>query len=782
VVRVEYDRLGRKIEMFDPDLGQISYTVDPLGRVLSQTSPKQRIRFQATGSLAEKTHSEYDDLDRLTARLEPDLKSYWVFDTATYGKGKLTEAYTLTGTVKDYRRVHTYDAIGRPGKTTQTLTDGTYTSTQAYDAWGRVISQTYQRNTDPAKQFDSRYHNGYLARIERGSLVLWKVNAQDAGNRPTSVALGNGLTQSRDFNRYMAQMTSGALSTAGNVARLQEGYDYDPLSNVVRRQQFWDQGGFQESFSYDALNRLATSTVEGRAKQTFQYDAAGNLLSKTGVGTGNYTYPAQGATAVRPHAVQSIPGIGSFVYDDNGNLISGNGRTMSWTSFDMPLTITGKDGSATFVYGPEHQRIRQTRGDGSSVVYAGAQEVEKNASGTTVKTYWPGGVGVEIDRPGATVSELYWHHLDRLGSVIGLTDQQGVLKEKLGYDAWGKRRTIDGASTPDNLDGQVDNRGFTGHEMLDQLDLVHMNGRVYDPLVARFISGDPLVEDPNNGQSFNRYSYVLNNPTNLTDPSGFSSEGPACGQNNDCAEIPKVEVKASREVVATEVSYGSSGGMQQVFVKGLRGNVPKSQAVDPKRNFGSANTAPNGGLLTQLKDGYTGDNRSVMWSETTAEKIGRYTSNMIDFGVAMLPGSSFPDVGAQLGEGNYVTAGVSMASELLGPLGKGGRVANATQKSISVGGGAVLEKLTAGELARIQNAANKSGVEITIVGSRVDPNKVLHAGSDYDYVIRANNKIRSDLKGSLPGAKNMREGMRINLDIFNMPVNTNLPYVTFYPK
>ncbi len=464
--------------------------------------------------------------------------------------------------------MHTYDAIGRPSKTTQTLTDGTYTSTQAYDAWGRVISQTYQRNTDPAKQFDSRYHNGYLARVERGSLVLWKVNAQDAGNRPTSVALGNGLTQSRVFNPHMAQMTSGALSTAGNVARLQEGYDYDPLSNVVWRQQFWDQGGFQESFTYDALNRLATSTVESRAKQTFLYDAAGNLLSKTGVGTGNYTYPAQGATAVRPHAVQSIPGIGSFVYDDNGNLTSGAGRTMSWTSFDMPLTITGGGVSATFVYGPEHQRIRQTRGDGSAVVYAGAQEVEKNTSGTTVKTYWPGGIGVEIDRPGATVSELYWHHLDRLGSVIGLTDQQGVLKEKLGYDAWGKRRSIDGASTPNNLDGQVDNRGYTGHEILDQLDLVHMNGRVYDPLVARFISADPYISNIVNGQELNRFSYVLNNPTNLTDPTGFCPEKKDCEpappppppEPKEGEKMPRVEVKATKSSNGTSKVDAKAGG------------------------------------------------------------------------------------------------------------------------------------------------------------------------------------------------------------------------------
>ena len=68
------------------------------------------------------------------------------------------------------------------------------------------------------------------------------------------------------------------------------------------------------------------------------------------------------------------------------------------------------------------------------------------------------------------------------------------MREKLAYDAWGKRRTLTGANlsttvttpTPDSLDGVVDNRGFTGHEMLDQLDLVHMNGRIYDPLMGRF--------------------------------------------------------------------------------------------------------------------------------------------------------------------------------------------------------------------------------------------------------------------------------------------------------
>lgn len=64
-------------------------------------------------------------------------------------------------------------------------------------------------------------------------------------------------------------------------------------------------------------------------------------------------------------------------------------------------------------------------------------------------------------------------------------------------------------------------RGFTGHEELDAVGLVHMNGRVYDPLVGRMISADPTVPDPMNAQAWNRYSYVGNDPLAFTDPSGF---------------------------------------------------------------------------------------------------------------------------------------------------------------------------------------------------------------------------------------------------------------------
>lgn len=57
---------------------------------------------------------------------------------------------------------------------------------------------------------------------------------------------------------------------------------------------------------------------------------------------------------------------------------------------------------------------------------------------------------------------------------------------------------------------------------MDQANLIHMGGRVYDPRIARFLSADPLVQAPELSQSFNRYSYVMNNPMNYVDPSGYS--------------------------------------------------------------------------------------------------------------------------------------------------------------------------------------------------------------------------------------------------------------------
>ncbi len=70
--------------------------------------------------------------------------------------------------------------------------------------------------------------------------------------------------------------------------------------------------------------------------------------------------------------------------------------------------------------------------------------------------------------------------------------------ERDGYDAWGKRRFPTGADDPSGSIESQTTRGFTGQEELADVDLVHLNGRVYDPLVGRMMSADPMVPDPMN--------------------------------------------------------------------------------------------------------------------------------------------------------------------------------------------------------------------------------------------------------------------------------------------
>jgi RHS repeat-associated protein len=76
-------------------------------------------------------------------------------------------------------------------------------------------------------------------------------------------------------------------------------------------------------------------------------------------------------------------------------------------------------------------------------------------------------------------------------------------------------------------------RGFTGHEHLDAVGIIHMNGRIYDPALGRMLSPDPNVPDPTVTQSFNRYAYVRNNPLSYTDPTGFWEDGGDYGPGRD---------------------------------------------------------------------------------------------------------------------------------------------------------------------------------------------------------------------------------------------------------
>jgi len=124
-------------------------------------------------------------------------------------------------------------------------------------------------------------------------------------------------------------------------------------------------------------------------------------------------------------------------------------------------------------------------------------------------------------------------HTDHLGSVTAMSDEKGHVVTPawggpdatvMGYDAWGTRRNPEGTpASPGSLHPPPGRRKYTGQETIAAVGLVNMNGRVYDPDLGRFLSPDPTVQFVANMQSYNRYSYALNNPLRYTDPTGYET-------------------------------------------------------------------------------------------------------------------------------------------------------------------------------------------------------------------------------------------------------------------
>ncbi len=132
---------------------------------------------------------------------------------------------------------------------------------------------------------------------------------------------------------------------------------------------------------------------------------------------------------------------------------------------------------------------------------------------------------------------------DHLGSSDALVDgtagKVGNLLVQENFAPFGLRRGSNWTGAPSAPDwaaiAKTTRRGFTFHEMLDNIGLVHMNGRVYDPNVGRFMSTDSLIGDLSDSQSVNPYAYVGNRPLSAVDPSG------------EDAGLPEVLVQAAAD-------------------------------------------------------------------------------------------------------------------------------------------------------------------------------------------------------------------------------------------
>lgn len=176
---------------------------------------------------------------------------------------------------------------------------------------------------------------------------------------------------------------------------------------------------------------------------------------------------------------------------------------------------------------------------------------------------------------GATIR---YTHRDRLGSARVFTDHNGQVEAQRNFDPFGKPRLASGDlmaygnSKLADLDEAKTRRGFTDHEHLDDVELIHMNGRVYDYNLGRFMSVDPFIQSPTNSQSINPYSYIMNNPMAGIDPTGYLS---VCDTFIVCTNEQVRDKNFNKQI-----KLGNSGKVSNGYNKGENKNNNQQNVED----------------------------------------------------------------------------------------------------------------------------------------------------------------------------------------------------------
>ena len=526
-----YDVRGFRRSISDPSAGYWTYDYSPLGELRSQTNARGQV-----------TSFSYDRLSRPLTRNDPEGATTWTWGTSatSYNIGALA-AVSSPGFQESYQ----YDGLGRLATVKATMAGASLVTRWSYDAaTGLPLTLKYPAAAG-ATPLRVRHHyaRGRLVRLSDADTreTYWQLNAVDSFGQVTDETLGNGVRVVSAYDAVTGRLDSRAAGPGGGSSYQNLGYAWDALGNLTMREE--RNRGVQEQFFYDNRDRLDYVTRGGSVALDLAYDDAGHLTYKSDVG--EYRYDT-----ARRQAVVSA-GANTYAYDANGAAVSASGTSISWLSYDLPQRIAHPGGNCSaFYYGPGRERYRQVASAGGALtetLYAAGGLYERVTSGgvTSNRNYIVADgrrVAVQTRQAGVAPTTVYLLG-DHLGSVDGVTSSSGELLTRTSYQPFGARRSGDWlgnaptagewrqiqAATP---------RGFTDHEHLDNLGIVHMNGRVYDPVLGRFLSPDPMVQAPYDTQGLNRYAYVRNNPLRYTDPSGFCFNGhPAADhQAQQCME------------------------------------------------------------------------------------------------------------------------------------------------------------------------------------------------------------------------------------------------------
>lgn len=540
ILTMEYDDMGNRTALNDPDGGRTTYTYDALGRVRTQTDAR-----------GNNTSYTFDCFGRQTVISGNDA----VFAEYTYGDTGNDAQRLIKEKRGDLYTVYSYDEYGRVSSKTRHVGTEIFTYNYVYNSLGQVTRVVYPGGVTADYTYDC-YGNNITIAV--GEKAVWSVG--DYTGKFISSVLSNGLAEDSKFDNSGRIISRGlkknnadnwedcifrtsctydnstgnltlkkleanlihvlrddtlSIDTAISVGPIKDfgDFEYNPLGlewadihdPVVR--PGWEIEptfmGWTETYLYDSSDRLTQVNRNNKIFQTMEYDANGNIQSKTNVGTYRY----------HDEKIHALTGI-----DVVDNKYAPGGQDVVYNFFGKAETVSEWSGEENrelnIIYGPDMERWKSVLSiDGEekrTIIYSDDYECVRE-NDVIRQFYYLGGNVVYVRQTGKE-DMICYATTDNQGSIMCIVDEAGKKVFEATYDAWGKQHVIK------NNIGFI--RGYTGHEMLPEFGLINMNGRMYDPVVSRFLSPDNYVQIPENTQSFNRYSYCLNNPLKYTDPTG----------------------------------------------------------------------------------------------------------------------------------------------------------------------------------------------------------------------------------------------------------------------
>ncbi|MGR3971751.1 toxin TcdB middle/N-terminal domain-containing protein [Shewanella sp. 1180_01] len=730
VIITDFDLYGRKKAIIDPDKGNWSYTYNDFGELIAQTDAKNQT-----------TTTDYDAMGRIVWRKDDTSLSCWGYGSnaslhnvgqPTWVKQWAGQTSCNTTAAVDASEIYSYDDYGRPVQTDFNIGGNSYSTRSEYNEKGQLSRQHYPSNN--GSFYVNFYYNAshylYLQR-DSSNRDLRKIISMDALGNITNQTFANGTSETRGFNSRTGRINSIDLKNGNNFIHQLSYGQFDEKGNVEHRSHSYYNNsglqtlGFSEDFTYDTLNRVYTrdlsvgsGSLNGYSyDEQYNYDGFGNLNSRKGYSGGSYSvnlasYDYLQTTSANRLNSATVAGknYSKFEYDANGNIKSDGNRTFTYNAFDKASRIQAGTQYTEYRYNHERAVLSRTdyRQEGSDwktfktdyvgTIYQQERRFKGNVGAANLENtrhkYIIGNIMVVRNQNTKLGSseEVQYQHADHQGSILTVTNKDGGVLEQYFYTVFGKPIKLSGSSIVQAMIPME--RGYTGHEMLPNLDIIQMGGRLYDPSLARFMQADPFIQAPNNLQSYNRYSYVANNPLTYTDPSGyfFKNIGRFLDKYFDVIVAAFVTYATAGLASGWAVTWGFSGVAAGAASGAIAGAAGGYVATGSLRGafMGSLSGAVFGAIGAQI---HGAENTSNAWS---------FSEEVLAHGMAGGAMSSLQ--GGNFGHG-FVSAGIMKGVGKIQTTASVGRVLVQ-----SIAGGTV-SRITGGKFA---NGAVTSAIQFIV--------------------------------------------------------------------